>query len=70
MSKTADQLARLASIGASLEVSGKTADQLTRIASLLRPGATLRVLDADNKTSDQLARIASIKPGQVIFHLP
>ncbi len=69
MTKMTDQLVRIVSAGASIELKAddKSTDQLVRIASALRQGAYLKLLNADGKMTDQLVRIASAKPGQVIF---
>ncbi|NOH19112.1 hypothetical protein [Vibrio cyclitrophicus] len=72
MSKTTDQLVRIASAGGGMYINAdnKTTDQIVRIASAASgKGAKIIVTNSSRKTTDQLVRIASAGKGCVMFDL-
>ncbi|WP_272671895.1 hypothetical protein [Providencia sp. PROV123] len=76
MSKTTDQLVRIAAAGGGITIkaSDKTTDQLVRIAAAMASSShqnkpTLTLYEANTKTTDQLVRIASAGRGCVNFVL-
>jgi ABC-type branched-subunit amino acid transport system substrate-binding protein len=72
MSKTTDQLVRIASAGGGMIIDGeaKTTDQLVRIATTAAgSGVQVIIANVNSKTTDQLVRIASAGGGHVILDL-
>lgn len=72
MTKTTDQLVRIASAGGGMIIDGKekTTDQLQRIvAAASQSDAKITIVNAESKTTDQLERIAAAGNGNVIFDL-
>jgi len=71
MSKTTDQLVRIAAAGGGFTIdSSKTTDQLVRIAAVAaQSGAKITIEGAGSKTTDQLVRIASAGKGAVVFDM-
>jgi DNA replication protein len=72
MTKTTDQLVRIALSSGGMIFDGKTktTDQLVRIASASsKSSAKIIITNINSKTTDQLIRIASAGKGNVIFDL-
>jgi len=76
MSKSTDQLVRIAAAGGGirLNASSKSTDQLVRIAAAMANTTysnktTLALYGIDSKSTDQLVRIAAAGKGCVVFEL-
>jgi DNA replication protein len=70
MSRTVDQLVRIAAAGGgfTLDAATKTVEQVVRIAAAASTkGAQITITNAQTKTVDHLVRIAAAGKGCVIF---
>lgn len=72
MTKTTDQLIKIASAGGGMIIDGKskTTDQLVKITSTAsKSGSKIIITNAGTKTTDQLVKIAVAGNGNAIFDL-